>query len=335
VLDERQSNLIGATLLRLRLPSGMGRETARRRIVAAAAGSSVAANDRYRRNRAAYKVAGDGCGESCASFTMTAWSREIGKCSARARIGMIDTAVDTAHPALAAASISVRDVRASGRQPSSADHGTGVASLLVGGRESPVVGLVPDSELFAADAFHADGSDLSADVFALVSALDWLVTERVTTINMSFSGPDNPILALAIKRTVALGVVVVAASGPPASGAGQGFPARYDGVIAVGAVDDRMRASRLSTRGKHVAFAAPGVGLLAAASGGRLQRVDGTSFASPFVTAAYSVGMATKAGAPAALTELLARSARDLGAPGRDPVYGWGLIQFTAFPGCR
>jgi hypothetical protein len=36
----------------------------------------------------------------------------------------------------------------------------------------------------------------------------------------------------------------------------------------------------------------------------------------------------------ARLTDLLARSAKDLGAPGRDPIYGWGLVQFAALPAC-
>jgi subtilisin family serine protease len=64
-----------------------------------------------------------------------------------------------------------------------------------------------------------------------------------------------------------------------------------------------------------------------------VRRVDGTSFAAPFVSAAYAIGLARNQNA-SRLTDLLARSARDLGSPGRDPVYGWGLLQFTAFPSC-
>ncbi|HRD77399.1 MAG TPA: S8 family serine peptidase [Hyphomicrobiaceae bacterium] len=337
LLDQRDNRLLGSSVLRVRAPAGMGRDTARRRIAAAVPGSTIANNDLYQRNRGSYKAAGEGCGQTCSAFTLTAWSDGIGKCSARVRIGMIDTGVDQSHPALTTARITVKDHRASGRKPSSADHGTGVASLLVGARNSEVVGLVPDSQLFAADAFHSEGAEMAADVFALVAALDWLVEVDVVTINMSLSGPDNAVLLAAIRKTIERGVVIVAASGPPASGSSQGYPARYDGVVAVGAIDDRMRSSRLSTRGKHIAFAAPGVGLLTAAPAGRLQRVDGTSFASPFVAAAFAMGVATDPARPtlASLTERLAGSARDLGAPGRDPVYGWGLIQFTAFAGCR
>jgi subtilisin family serine protease len=64
-----------------------------------------------------------------------------------------------------------------------------------------------------------------------------------------------------------------------------------------------------------------------------VRRVEGTSFAAPFVSAAYAIALARGQSA-SELTGLLVRSAKDLGAPGRDPVYGWGLVQFTALPGC-
>jgi hypothetical protein len=104
-------------------------------------------------------------------------------------------------------------------------------------------------------------------------------------------------------------------------------------VIAVASVDSRLRPSRLSARGAHIQFSAPGTGLIVAAANGRVRRVDGTSYATPFVTTAYAVaraqGRSTKE-----TTELLARSAKDLGLPGRDAVYGWGVVQFKELPGC-
>lgn len=104
-------------------------------------------------------------------------------------------------------------------------------------------------------------------------------------------------------------------------------------MIAVAAVDGRLRPSRLSTRGAHIQFAAPGVGLVVAANGGKLRQVDGTSFAAPFLTSAYAIALGGRKG-PAEATQLLSVSAKDLGAPGRDGVYGWGVIQYSGLPRC-
>ncbi|MDZ4791493.1 MAG: S8 family serine peptidase [Hyphomicrobiales bacterium] len=119
----------------------------------------------------------------------------------------------------------------------------------------------------------------------------------------------------------------------PVLGGNTGYPGRYEGVIAVSAVDIRLRPSRLATRGAHIKFAAPGVGVVVAAPGGGYRLVDGTSFATPFITTAYAIG---RKDAPKRddLTTILSRAARDLGAPGHDPVFGWGLVQYSALPKC-
>lgn len=91
----------------------------------------------------------------------------------------------------------------------------------------------------------------------------------------------------------------------------------------------------MSARGDHIAFAGPGVGLIVAAPGGGTRSVDGTSFAAPFVTAALAAAAAhdeaTQAGGA---EQLLQRKAKDLGAPGRDPIFGWGLVQFPTPANC-
>jgi hypothetical protein len=104
-------------------------------------------------------------------------------------------------------------------------------------------------------------------------------------------------------------------------------------VIAVSAVDNRLRASRLAMHGEHISFAAPGVGVAVAHRRLGTQRVDGSSFAAPFVAAAYAMAL-TREKDEAQVTRMLAGSAKDLGSPGRDPLYGWGLVQYTGFPSC-
>jgi subtilisin family serine protease len=125
------------------------------------------------------------------------------------------------------------------------------------------------------------------------------------------------------------GVHIVAAAGKPVLNRQSGYPARYQGVIAVGAVDSRLRPSRLSLRGDHLAFTAPGVGLTVAYGKDDVRQVDGTSFATPFVAAAFAMSRAR--GVP---VSDLARTAQDLGAKGRDPVFGWGLVRYSGIPQC-
>jgi hypothetical protein len=92
-------------------------------------------------------------------------------------------------------------------------------------------------------------------------------------------------------------------------------------------VDSDLDTYRQAARGPHVAFAAPGVNLWTAASisGGRLR--SGTSYAAPFVTAALAVEQLRRPGKPVeeAVAEL-SRCALDLGEPGRDPIFGNGVI---------
>jgi hypothetical protein len=298
-----------------------------------APGARAARNDLFRRFAfSRYRPAGDLCGERCEYFALTAWQPALMSCAIAPRIGVIDTRVDTSHPSLVGADLKTTTVRRQDRPPSDAAHGTGVVSLLVGQPGTPVVGVVPRAPVLAVDAFHRAGNGDAADVFDLVAALDWLVEQRASVINLSFSGPANPVMAEAVARLTAGGVSVVAAAGRP-DGSGSGYPARYDGVLAVSAVDVRMRPSRLSSRGAHIDFAAPGVGLIVASSRGGQRSVDGTSFAAPFVAAALAMSLGGSE-SPADAAARLRTRAKDLGAPGRDSIFGWGLVQYDRPPNC-
>jgi subtilisin family serine protease len=126
-------------------------------------------------------------------------------------------------------------------------------------------------------------------------------------------------------------MVIVAAAGNGGPKAAPAYPAAYADVIAVTAVDRSKRAYRRAGRGEHIDLAAPGVQVWTAASisGGRPK--TGTSFAAPFVTAAVSLLKAANDNASSAdILAALGRSAEDLGEPGKDPVFGWGLINARA-----
>jgi subtilisin family serine protease len=127
-------------------------------------------------------------------------------------------------------------------------------------------------------------------------------------------------------------MLLVAAAGNGGPGADPVYPGAYAGVLAVAAVDSKRNADPQGNRGDYIAFSAPGEQIWTSTSdGGEFN--SGSSFAAPFLAAALTAEL--MAGAPAdraALEKRLAAAAVDLGPPGRDPVFGWGLLQ--AHPPC-
>ena len=119
----------------------------------------------------------------------------------------------------------------------------------------------------------------------------------------------------------------MAAAGNGGPNAAPAYPAAYPGVIAVAAVDARQRPYRRGTRGAFIDVSAPGVNVTSADAKGGATEWTGTSFSVPFVMAALLRAKAETGGDRAAALALLDRTARDLGAPGRDEVYGVGLVQ--------
>ena len=264
-------------------------------------------------------------GADCAAQAMIGWT---GWPSAmRPRLGMIDTGINTDHPALKGSNLRVNQLDLGERDAAGRQHGTAIAAMLVGSVEGRVPGLLPNATLIAVEAFHQRGTAEQADAFSITAALDLLLSEEVDVINMSFSGAENAVVGRLVVRAAQNGVGLVAAAGNSGPGAPPAYPAAWPEVIAVTALDARERIYRQANQGPYVALAAPGVNLWTAASisGGRLR--SGTSYAAPFVSASLAV---EKIRAPeqdvAEVTAQLFACARDLGDAGFDPVFGHGLI---------
>ena len=239
----------------------------------------------------------------------------------RLRIGMLDTGVEVSHPVFRESVVHVWGCAA---HPVPEVHGTAIASLLIG--QSEVFhGVHPDAELYAADVYC--GHPTGGAVDALVAAFGWLVQQRVPVINVSLVGPKNATLERVIGSLIGRGYIVVAAVGNDGPAAPPLYPAAYPGVVGVTAVDAHRRVLIEAARGPQVTFAAPGADLAAAGSGRGYAAVRGTSFAAPFVAALLASGIAAPdpGGATAAI-DALAKSAVDLGPPGRDLTYGFGLV---------
>ena len=238
------------------------------------------------------------------------------------RIGIVDSAVDTDHPAFASAKISSRPFAAAANLPNY--HGTAIASIIAA-NAVPFSGLAPKAELFAAAVFERDETRGEiASTVSLVRALDWLLSSEVDAINLSLAGPPNRLLEVALTRISEQGVMVLAAAGNGGPMARPQYPAAYTSVVAVTAVDQRGRAFRLANRGDYLDLAAPGVNLRHAVAGGGYASSSGTSFAVPFAVTAAAL-MKHQEPDSDVIARLYA-AATDIGPPGRDDIYGYGLL---------
>jgi subtilisin family serine protease len=275
-----------------------------------------------------YRIAAEPCPDHrCYGSDLIGWDRASGSCGRGIKLGMVDTAVNGQAPALAGRRVEIRSFADDGR-PSSPTHGTAVAALLVGATTSEFPGLLPEAELYAADTFIGTGGNLRTNALLLGRGLDWLLEQQAAVVNVSLTGPDNRLLHKVIKRLSARNVAVVAAAGNGGPSAPPAFPAAYPEAIAVTAVDNLLRPYRSANRGEYVTVAAPGVRIWTPGPGGGGQYRDGTSFAAPYGTAVAALLRQRQPGLnPATLVEQMRNGARDLGAPGKDPVFGWGLLQ--------
>ena len=326
---------------RLTIPSGMSEREAYNVLQREAPSAFVGANHVYRIYPAAetgdskasdraipFDPDGDNrcTGDKCFGRSMIGWKPDHKSCASRVKIGIIDTSFDVAHPAFAGRKFKQGNFLGEGAISGNDWHGTAVLSLLAGQPKSSTPGLVPDAEFFLASAFKTDNEgNASADTFGILNALAWLAALDVRIVNMSFSGPNDELIAKAIANMSGTGVTFVAAAGNRGPNGPASYPAAYPEVIAVTAVNRSLKGYVHANSGSYVDVAQPGVDVWTALPGGREGYRTGTSFAAPFFTGILATLPVARAGRqPKA--ELLARlSFKDLGSPGRDPVYGQGL----------
>lgn len=258
-------------------------------------------------------------------------------CEEPLSIGMVDAQVDTRHAVFrdldAADTRVVSQSFVEAELEQSAQHGTAVAALWLGSHDAdtPEAGLrplLPAATLYSATVFHVDEQvQEGASALRVLAALDWLSQqEGLQVINMSLAGPPNRLLEQTINTLHARGTYVVAAMGNDGPHGPPRYPAAYERVLAVAAADRDGGIFRWSNQGQHVDYTALGVDLPTAAVDGQvLAAQSGTSLAAPVVSAFLACALHSGMDLEAASALLDAR-VLDLGEPGRDTVYGKGLL---------
>ncbi len=295
-------------LVRLRAPQGLTEAQALARLRSIAPGALADRNHRYR--LAATTDAGAAPGAPEAAPVVQACGM-----APTGLFAIVDTGVDPRHPALAGAIERQETLRGPGRRPARTAHGTAVALRLVA--------HLPGVRIAVLDAFHLSPDGEASDAFDLAAALARAAAIGARIANVSVVGPQNAVVAEMGAQAAAQGVLFVAAAGNYGPRAAPLYPAAHSWAVAVSAVDLRGRPWARSASGPHIAFAAHGVEVTLGGPGAPARRWSGTSFAAPLVAAA----LATIPEEGPARIERLAAMARDAGAPGRDPVYGWGVVE--------
>jgi hypothetical protein len=323
IIEERPFAALGLTVARLRVPPRMASPAARTLLAARYPELLVDLNAIYRPQGQRILPTPD------YAERLIGWGHAAAGCGGGLRIGVLDTAVDGGIPALHGAKIVQRSFLSGDAQHAGTEHGTAVAAILVGQAAGGGYGLLPGAEVDVGEVFAKDAAGQAvAEVLALVGGLNWLAEQGVPVINLSLAGDANALVAFALRRAAARRIVVVAAAGNGGPEAAPAFPASEPAVIGVTALDSRSQPYAAANRGDYVDFAAPGVRIWTPGVDPAGSYVSGTSFATPYVTAAISA-LVARAGVadPTRVATLLAATAIDLGAPGKDAVFGWGLIQ--------
>jgi type VII secretion-associated serine protease mycosin len=270
---------------------------------------------------------------------------------AGATVAIVDSGVAATHPDLRGSVTVGPNMLADidrGSTPTR-NHGTGMASLIVGhghgpGRGSGIVGLAPEARALAVRSI-AEPEDAGFLAYrrseraegAVARGIRWATDRGADVINLSLGKyREDPEDRKAIAYAINKGVVVISAVGNDGDKgqrfddnghAPYSFPASYPGVIAVAATDTGHNRARFSNRNYSVLLAAPGVSIPAAAPDGAYYLTDGTSNATALVSGIAALIRARYRDLPPALVaQALLASTRYNPSGGYDPAVGFGEV---------
>ena len=250
-------------------------------------------------------------------------------------VAVIDSGVDLSQPDLDGVHVvDPRNVVWNNADVTDDDgHGTHVTGTIVAETNNGLgmAGIAPGSTLMPIKVADSDGFIALSDV---LDAVDWAREHGADVINLSLGGTLTPEQVELGQPTFTAardaGILTVAASGNDGN-AVRMYPASFNGVVSVSAVDSTDTIADFSSTGRAVDLAAPGVDLLSVAAGGGYVRESGTSMAAPHVTGVAALVRAARPGLDVDQLEAVLRaSAVDLGTPGHDPLYGDGRVDAAA-----
>jgi subtilisin family serine protease len=239
-------------------------------------------------------------------------------------VAVIDSAVDVSHPELEGMVAESYDALGSEEKPN-AQHGTAIAGAIVA--HAKLMGAAPKASILAIRAFGARNNSVEATSYSINKGVDWALSRGARVINMSFTGPRDPAIERKLTQARVEGVVLIAAAGNAGPKSEPLYPAAYPNVIAVTATDSDDELYAGANRGKHIAFAAPGVDILLPAPDAAYQVKTGTSFAAAEVSGIAALLLERKSDlGHDGVRKVLIATARRLGPKGSERDFGAGLV---------
>jgi len=267
------------------------------------------------------------------------------------QVAIVDTGMDYDHPDLKANYGGGYDFVNNDAYPMDDEgHGTHCAGIVAAAKDNTegVIGVAPSVELYALKVLDNTGSGYLSDV---ISGIDWAVlgpdkeagtSDDAEIVSLSL-GADTGDASLedACQSAYESGTLVIASAGnsgnPPGRGDNVGYPARYSSVIAVAATDDKDKRPRWSSTGPDLELSAPGVYIYSTYWDNTYATLSGTSMACPHVSGVAALVFASPMTPgydqdgdgvwdPVEVRRKLTDTAIDLGDPGKDNQYGYGLV---------
>jgi subtilisin family serine protease len=319
-IGSQELPLIGSAISLFRIADRRSVENVRTELAADASVRSVQLNFRYvLQDQKSVPAEGDPAQYALAKLRLPeahALSR-----GSNVTVAVIDSGIDVTHPELVDAIAESFD--ALGAKEGPHVHGTGIAGAIVS--HARLMGSAPKARILAIRAFGAAASGAESTSFVILKSLDFAAMHGAQIVNMSFAGPKDPLVERGIEAAATKGMVLVAASGNAGPKSPPLYPAANPNVIAVSATDAHDRLFPASNRGGHIALSAPGVDIFLPAPDGKYQMTSGTSFSAAYISGLAALMMERNPQlVPAELRAILIKTARDLGLPGRDDLFGAG-----------
>ncbi|MDE6426810.1 MAG: leucine-rich repeat protein [Ruminococcus sp.] len=201
-------------------------------------------------------------------------------------------------------------------------HGTHVAGTVIDCTPKLNINIMPVRVLDE----NGSGSHLNVG-----NGIRYAAENGVDVINLSLGGRGcSEYIDDSIEYAVENGVTVVVAAGNNSNNTTYYCPAHLDNCIVVSACDSENIKANFSNYGNSIDVTAPGVDIRSCIPGGGFKSLNGTSMATPHISAAAAmIKYADENATPAEIEQTLKDISLDLGDPGKDVYYGYGLPKLS------
>jgi type VII secretion-associated serine protease mycosin len=247
-------------------------------------------------------------------------------------VAVIDSGVDSANRDLAGSVLPGVDLvgKTDGRQDLYG-HGTSMAGLIAGhgANGKGILGIAPEAKILPVR--NSLPNDVGISSTFTDGGFHWAAQHGAKVINASYSGTETPLMKAEVESAIADDIVVVAAAGNLPQDGTVRYPAALPGVVAVGGTDESGQHDPTSTKGAQILLSAPSSHIAGIGKDGTYNLSDGTSNASAIVAGVAALIRAKYPTMSAAeVVHRLTATATDKGPPGRDPDYGYGIVNPVA-----